>query len=103
MKLSPQALTRAHEAVRRVESIDSNIKSLRRNIHERTKDYDEKIRSAVERMLLGNFTDKHLGETVLCAVVNELLAMRKKTVDENSDIVDFSEPPCVAQIVRPDT
>ena len=99
MKLSPQALTRAHDAVRRVESIDSDIKALGRNAPDKIKDYGEKTKSFMGRMFLGNFTDEHLGETVLCAVVNELLAMRKKTVDENSDIVDFSEPPCVTQIV----
>ena len=99
MKLSQQALTRAHNAVRRVESIDSNIKSLRRNAPDKYKDYGEKTRFVMERMLLCDFTEEHLGKTVLCAIVNELLAMRKRAVDENSDIVDFNEPPCVTQIV----
>ena len=103
MKLSPQALTRAHDAVRRVESIDSNIKSLRRNAPDKYKDYGEKTRFTTGRVLLGDFTDEHLGETVLCVIVNELLAMRKRAVDENSDIVDFDGPPCTTQIVQPDT
>lgn len=100
MKLQPDQIRRAAQAVDHVKSIDNDIERLGSNAPDRLPEYGDKIRHLVGRNIMGHFTDSELGEVVFCAIVNQLLDKRSQAVAENSDLIDFPEPPCPKQVVQ---
>lgn len=100
MPLEPHEIKAAHEAVETVKTIDLTIEWLGRNAPEELKKHGEKVRDIFGRNRLSQFTNEHLGEVVLCAVVNALLLSRREYVERANDIVKFPEPPCPVQVAQ---
>ncbi len=97
-KLQPHDIKAACENIDRVKSIDGYIEYLGQHGPDNVDRYGEKVRHIIGQNIMGQFTDEHLGEVVLCAVVNALLDMRLQCVEDIDGIVDVSDPPCVRQV-----
>lgn len=101
MKLNQNQIRSAHQAVERVKSIDDTISWLGRDAPDKVAEHGKKARDIFGRNRMSHFLDSHLGEVILCAVINALLEKRGQEIATAADVVEFPDPPCPRQTVQP--
>lgn len=101
MKLNTHQIESAHRAISKVKSIDKDIEWLGRDAPDKVADHGKSVRTYLGQNRMGHFTDDHLGEVVLCAVINALLDMRTEAISSAGDLVEFPDAPCPRQGVQP--
>ncbi len=97
MQMEPHEIKAAALAVDRVKSIDETIASLGRDLEVNAENCGGKVRDVLGRNLLHHLGTEHVGQIVICGVINALLRMRNDTAQEHSGVVLFPDQPCPDQ------
>lgn len=96
--MTPEQVTRAHNAVRQIEEMDRAMVNLGDSLAKCPGKYGRDARHALGPNRLGKFADERLGKVLLCALINDLLDRREALVKAHP-CVSFAAPPCPRQVL----